>query len=270
MYSSPTFRTGQGDVSPEVPQSLRHLVSPFPDDGGAGGPDDAPTYPLWTAPWGDARLAGLGWSPYGDPSRRPSGLGGMGSTDQASTIWKNIKPGDVLTLAALHVLAQADGWHDATSGATLTQEESDYRSESLMAALVHATMAGPQQAWTDNTDGHPLSNDEAFSRWSQSYGPSTTIETVLKRAGQTATDPSIPTAPLGQGGTVPFPVPTNFPPPPQPTGGTLPVFSPSGLTTKPPIAAAAPSRTLLYVGVGLVVVAVAGLALSRRRPARAS
>lgn len=276
MYSTPQYGTGQGDISLEVPQSLRHLVSPFPDTGAGHSADGpAPRPLLLTADWGDAHEGETGTMVTTDRLNGFRGLGRLGAPnlgDQASAVWKNIKPSDVLTLAALRVLAQADGWHDAQTGDLISQVDSDFRSESLMASLIHATMPGPGLAWTDNTDGHTLTNAEAFSRWTQSYGPSATIESVLRQAGQKNTDPTTPTPPLGTGGVVPFPVPTTFAPPP--SSPTPPAaLSPTGLPARLPTAALAPAgmttTTLLLIGGGVLALAAVAVTLSRRKGGRA-
>ena len=119
-------------------------------------------------------------------------FGGGGNTDPASAVWSKIQPGDESVLEVLNVHVGADGkWYDATTNALLSQEDADFRSESLMAQLIGATMRSDRY-WYDNQTNQRLTSQEAFSRWETSYGPGATLESVVAsgaayHAPQTAT-----------------------------------------------------------------------------------
>lgn len=166
--------------------------------------------------------------------------GGASDPDLASKVWKNIKPTDTLTLDVLNVRAMTDGWHDKTTGAKLTTEDADFRSNTLMASLIGARVPAPKSAWLDNVTGQPLSNAEASRRWVSSYGASATLETVLATRN-TALASSVPSS-TAPGLTPTLPVFTD----PGSLPGALSVPAPStfpGVQSIPVAAVAAPGNT---------------------------
>ena len=263
MYTVPTDGPASAFAARGVPREVRHLISPFPDEDEPEG------------------LAGLGLAPVVATTIKfvpaiISGIqnlfGGGGTANPASTVWKNIKPSDVLTLAALNVRVAGDGWHDATSDVKLSQEEADYRAESLMAALVGArdTGIGSAGAWVDLADGHQLSNTEAWERWTSMYGAGTTLETVLRQGGGTPSVPFVapPVPPVYQGAAPATPSwPVTVRPSAQAPGATPYAPAPYGAvpTQRTPRASLFAGNTVPLVVAGVALVAGAALLSGRRK-----
>jgi len=171
------------------------------------------------------------------------------NTDPASQVWKHIASSAQLVLQALNVKVGNDGkWYDASTNALLSQEEADYRAESLMAQLVGSHIGSPtDRYWYDNSDNHRLTSPEAFTRWTTSYGSGATLESVLE-SGQTYIPGTVPAAhtPEGQ-----YQYGQPYQPTPQPGGvtgiahaGLLPTLTPTTLM----IAAVAVVGIILLTG----------------------
>ena len=291
MYTVPTDGPASAFAARGVPREVRHLVSPFPDEeseglSGFGGAEEiaaagksvggqtaqgaaigatvGSVVPVIGTAIGGAIGAAVGFASsfFG---------GGGGTANPASSVWKNIKPSDVLTLAALNVRVEGDGWHDASSGLKLSQEEADFRAESLMAAMIGArdTGIGSRGAWVDNADGHELAAAEAWERWTSTYGAGTTLETALRQGGGTPGVPFVPppVPPVYQGAAPATPSwPVTVRPSAQAPGATPYAPAPYGAVPTQPTRTAS-----LFAGntVPLVIAGVALLAgvamLSRRR-----
>lgn len=164
------------------------------------------------------------------------------TTDPASKIWKNISPAMNDVLTALNVRVGNDGkWYDATTNQLLSQEDADFRSESLMAKLVGAHMGSmTDRYWYDDLDNHKLTDSEAYTRWVQSYGQGATLESVLELGGSYVPQ-SVPNHATPEGVAY---YGTPYKPTPSPGGKT-------GLAT-----AGASGNTMLYVAGAAVLAAL--------------